>query len=244
MPKYSVIIASAGKSERFGGSEKKTFAKLDGRPVFLRSVEHFATREDVCQTILTVAPEDLETMKSSYGANLGFMGIKLVQGGNTRCESVRAGLGIVSDDVEYVAVHDAARPCVTTAMIDAVFAEAVKTGAAVLAVPIVGTIKRVGESMVVEHTETRSGLYEAQTPQVFRLAVLRDAYAKLDPDREDITDDAQVVELSGHPVSIVKSDASNLKLTTKGDMALAHAILKGRPSKPRPKMGAFEEAQW
>ena len=129
-------------------------------------------------------------------------------------------------------------------MIDAVFAEAVKTGAAVLAAPISGTIKRVAESMVIEKTESRSGLYEAQTPQVFRVVVLRDAYAKLKPGREDVTDDAQVVELSGHPVSVVKSDASNLKLTAKGDMTLANAILKSRPSKPRPKLGAFEEAQW
>ena len=81
MPKFSVIIAAAGRAERFGGGEKKTFAKLDGRPIFLRSVEHFINRQDVCQTILAVAPEDARMVKSSYGANLAFMGVKLVEGG-------------------------------------------------------------------------------------------------------------------------------------------------------------------
>jgi len=245
MPKYSVIIAAAGKAERFGGAENKTFAKLDGRPVFLRSLEHFVTREDVSQTILTVAPEDAETMKSKYGANLGFMGVKLVEGGEKRCDTVAAALRVVSDDAEFVAVHDAARPCVASEMIDAVFAEAVKSGAAILAAPITGTIKRVGESMVIEATEPRKRLDEAQTPQVFRKDVLLDAYEHLGPKtRKEITDDAQLVELAGHHVSVVVSDPTNVKITTRADMILANAILKARPSKPAPRLGAFEEAQW
>jgi len=245
MSKFSVIIAAAGKAERFGGAENKTFAKLDGRPVFLRSLEHFVTREDVCQTILTVAPENAETMKSKYGANLGFMGVKLVEGGEERCDTVIVALRVVSDDAEFVAVHDAARPCVTSEMIDAVFAEAVKSGAAILAAPITGTIKRVGESMVVEATEPRKRLYEAQTPQVFRRDLLLDAYERLGPEtRKEITDDAQLVERAGHHVSVVVSDPTNVKITTRADMTLAKAILKARPSKPAPRLGAFEEAQW
>jgi len=245
MPKYCVIIPAAGKAERFGGAEKKTFAKIDGRPVFLRTLEHFISRPDVCQTILAVAPEDMSTMKSSYGPNLGFMGVMLVEGGARRCDTVAAALPSVSDQADYIAVHDVARPCVSAAMIDAVFAEAVKTGAAILAAPLVGTIKRVAASMVIEETASRAGLYEAQTPQVFRKEVLLNAYRKLaERGGEEITDDAQLVELSGHPVSVVVSDATNLKITTKADLTLAHAILKSRPVKAVPRMGAFEEAQW
>ncbi|UCC29222.1 MAG: 2-C-methyl-D-erythritol 4-phosphate cytidylyltransferase [Phycisphaerales bacterium] len=245
MSKFCVIIAAAGKAERFGGAEKKTFAKLDGRPVFLRSLEHFVTREDVCQTILTVAPEDAEAMKSKYGANLGFMGVKLAEGGERRCDTVGAALKVVSDEAEFVAVHDAARPCVRSELIDAVFAEAVKSGAAILAAPITGTIKRVGESMVVEATEPRRRLYEAQTPQVFRKDLLLDAYGRLDEKaKKEMTDDAQLVERAGHHVSVVESDPTNVKITTKADMTLAHAILRVRPSKPAPRLGAFEEAQW
>lgn len=245
MPKFAVIIPAAGKAERFGGAEKKTFAKLDGQPVFLRSVQHFINRPDVCQTILAVAPEDMDAMKSNFGPNLGFMGVKLVQGGPCRCDTVAAGLKLLSDEAEYVAIHDAARPCVTSELIDAVFAEAVKTGSAILAAPVTGTLKCVSESMVVDKTASRVGLYEAQTPQVFRKDVILDAYSKLnDGGGQEATDDAEVVERSGYPVSVVKSDASNLKITTKGDMALANAILKARPIKKAPRLGAFEEAQW
>lgn len=244
MASFSVIVPAAGKSERFGGAEKKTFAKLDGRPIFLRSLEHFINRPDVCETILVVAPEDIGQMKSQYGANIGLMGIKLVEGGAERRDTVALALKQVSDQADYVAIHDAARPCLTQEMINQVFDEAVKSGAATLASPITGTIKRVSESMVIDETVSRDGLYEAQTPQVFKKQIIVDAYAKLDAATKDITDDVQVVELSGHPVTVVISDATNIKITTRADIHLASAILKSRPSKPTPRMGAFEEAQW
>lgn len=244
MSKFAVIIAAAGRSERFGGSEKKTFAKLDGRPVFLRTLELFIRREDICQTILAVAPEDVGEMKSKYGPNIAFMGVKLVEGGDRRCDTIAKALAEVSQDAEFVAVHDAARPCTSAPMVDAVFAEAGKSGAAILASPVTATLKRVADSGVIESTQPREGLYEAQTPQVFRRDVLTKAYEKLESLDVEITDDAQLVELSGHPVSVVKSDATNLKITTKGDVALAAAILKSRPVKAAPRMGAFEEAQW
>lgn len=244
MSKFAVIIAAAGRSERFGGSERKTFAKLDGRPVFLRSLEHFVTRKDVVQSIVAVAPEDLETMRSSYGANLAFMGVRVVEGGARRCDSIASAMKVVSEDADYIAVHDAARPCVTTDMIDAVFAEATKTGAAILAAPIVGTIKRVSDARVIEETVPRIALYEAQTPQVFRKDVLIKAYMRLTQSSDDVTDDAQLVESSGHPVSVVISDSTNLKITAKGDMVLAQAIIKARPARPVARAGAFDEAQW
>ncbi len=244
MAKFAVIIAAAGKSERFGGAEKKTFAKIDGRPTFLRSIELFINRPDVCQTILAVAPEDMDAVKSSYGPNLGFMGVKLVEGGAFRCETVSKALAVVSDDAEFVAIHDAARPCVSHDMIDRVFEEARKTGAAILAAPITGTIKLVNEAKVVERTTPREGLYEAQTPQVFRKDILLTAYESLGDARAEVSDDAQVLERCGSAVSVVISDSSNLKITTKGDSALANAIIKSRPAKRAPRMGAFEEAQW
>ena len=246
MAKFAVIIPAAGKAERFGaaGGANKAFAKLDGRPLFLRTLEHFVTRKDVCQTILAVPPEQIDKVKASYGPNLGFMGVRLVRGGARRCETVAAALGELSDEAEFVAVHDAVRPCVTTDWIDAVFAEAVKTGAAILAAPITGTLKRVAESKVIDETVSRANLYEAQTPQVFRKDVLIAAYDRLGEIKEEITDDAQMVERSGQAVSVVISDASNLKITTKADLALAKAVLKSRPAKPTPRLGAFEEAQW
>lgn len=252
MPKFAVIIPAAGKSERFG-KEKKAFAKLDGRALFLRAIELFMSRSDVVQKIVAVAPEDLAMVKSTYGANLGFMGVKLVEGGAERSDTVEAAMRVVVPEAEYIAIHDAARPCVSHDGIDRVFEEATKSGAAILAVPVTATLKRVDGSNFISQTVSREGLYEAQTPQVFRRDILEKAYAHLrnnpNPERQraggpTITDDAQVVELSGHPVAIVPSDAMNIKITTKADMTLAAAILKARPSRPAPKIGAFEEAQW
>lgn len=244
MAKFSVIIPAAGKGERFGGAEKKTFAKLDGRPVFLRSVEHFINREDVCQVILAVAPEDMKEMKSRYGANLGFMGVALAEGGASRSGTVAAALEKVSDDADYIAVHDAARPCVTTEMIDDVFAEAVKAGAAILACPITGTIKEVSDAKVIDKTVPRVSLFEAQTPQVFRKEMLLDAYAGIGEIEGEVTDDAELVERFGQAISVVVSSSANLKITTRADIALAAAILKSRPRKSAKRLGAFEEAQW
>lgn len=244
MPTFAVIVAAAGKSDRFGGQEKKTFAKLDGRPVFLRTLEQFINRDDVCATLLAVAPEDVSEMKERYGANLGFMGVKLVEGGARRCDTVKLALQAVPEDADFVAVHDAARPCVSEDMIQRVFDEAEKTSAAILATPLTGTIKRVSDAGVIEETVPRTALYEAQTPQVFRKDVLVEAYAGLSEVEQEITDDAQLVEQTGHAVSIVVSDASNIKITARSDMAIASAVIKSRPKKSGPKLGAFDEAQW
>lgn len=244
MSKVSAIIAAAGKSERFG-TGSKTFAKLDGRELFLRSLELFVNREDVCQTILVVAPNDLDNVKTRYGANLGFIGVTLVEGGDERFDSVAKALAVVSDDADLIAVHDAARPCVSFEMIDAVFAEAAKTGAAILASPVTATLKRVSESGVIDQTESREGLWEAQTPQVFKRELLVQAYEKIKDMDGPITDDAQLLESSGHPVSVVQSDQGNLKITTKADMAIAAAVLKRlNTKKPASSRSPFEEAQW
>jgi len=245
MSKVAVIVVAAGKGERFGGAEKKTFAKIEGRPMFLRALEHFINRDDVCQTILVVAPEDEQQVKDKYGANLGFMGVQLVVGGAERPDSVANGLAAVREDAEYVAIHDAARPCVAAGMIDAVFAEAPKSGAAILAAPLRGTIKQAGPAGVVEETLSRENLWEAQTPQVFKRPVILEAYAKRAEFAGELTDDAQLVEAAGHPVSLVESDFTNLKITTRADITLAHAILKSRPApKPKGTLRPFEEAQW
>ncbi len=244
MSKVAVIVAAAGKGERFGNDERKTLAKLDGRPVFLRTLEKFINRDDVCKTILVVVADDVEEFKQKFGPNLGFMGVTLVEGGAERVESVEAGFKAVPEDAEMVAVHDAARPCVSDEMIDAVLAEAKKSGAAILAAPLVGTIKRATSEKVIEETVPRDNLYEAQTPQVFRRDILEKAFGQKPDDVSTITDDAALAEHLGIPVTIVECDRTNLKITTKSDIALANAIIKSRPAKSVPKFGAFEDAQW
>ncbi|MBU0640409.1 MAG: 2-C-methyl-D-erythritol 4-phosphate cytidylyltransferase [Planctomycetes bacterium] len=172
MAKVAVIIPAAGAGQRFGGNVKKPFAQIDNRPIFIRTIELFISRPDVCQTLLTVAPEDYDVVKEKYAANIMFMGVKLVRGGAERYESVQAALAEVDEAAELVCVHDAVRPCVLDTWIDQVFEEATKSGAAILAAPLAGTIKRVAESGAIDETVSRAGLYEAQTPQVFRRDLL------------------------------------------------------------------------
>ena len=245
MTRFSVIVVAAGRGTRFGGKDKKPLAKVDGQPMFLRSLQLFINREDVAETILVVAPNDQGLIKEKYGANLGFLGVKLAIGGEARCDSVANGLEKVSPDAEYIAIHDAARPCVSQDMIDRVFAEAPKTGAAILAAPLAGTIKRAGAAGVVDETISRQGLWEAQTPQVFKREIILDAYARRADFPGEPTDDAQLVEATGHPVHLVQSDFSNIKITAQADITLANAILKSRPApKPKGLLRPFEEAQW
>ncbi len=245
MAKVSVIIPAAGSGKRFGGKQSKIFAKINDSPLFIKSIELFVNREDVCQVVLAVGSADMEQLKGKYGAHLGLMGVKVVEGGAERFETVGKALEAVDDEADLIAVHDAVRPCVSQLWIDKVFAKAEETGAAILACPLRGTLKRADEAGQITETVSRSDLWEAQTPQVFARKLLIDAYAVIDQVPEPITDDAQVVEAAGQPVTIVEGDPRNIKITTSGDMALAAVLIK---SLPKPKLarprGPFEEAQW
>lgn len=236
--KVAVIIAAAGASSRFGGPVKKVFAKIGERAVIIRTLELFVNRDDVCQVLLAVSEDDYEMVKTRFGANLGFMGVKLVKGGPKRCMTVRNALAEVSDDAELVAIHDGARPCLTAARISEVFDAADKTGAAILAEPVNATIKHVDQDGIIDATVDRRQLYLAQTPQVFKRNVIVDAYSeeKIGQAQIDFTDDAQVLEHAGLSVAIVESDRTNIKITHQSDLKLAGAILKLLP-KPKKKAG-------
>jgi 2-C-methyl-D-erythritol 4-phosphate cytidylyltransferase len=246
MPRFAVILPAAGKSTRFRDKEKKVFANLDGRAVWLRAAELFVNRKDVCRLIAVIAPEDEELFRRRYGAHLGLLGVQVVLGGAERFDSVANALNAVGDEPDFVAVHDAARPCVPPAMIDDVFNAAVKTGAALLALPVGDTLKRGDAQGRVEATVPRQGLWLAQTPQVFRRDWLVAAYADRARLGRDVTDDAQLVEAAGHPVYLVTGSTANVKITTREDLALAEAILKSRPKPkaPRPIHPFADEAQW
>jgi 2-C-methyl-D-erythritol 4-phosphate cytidylyltransferase len=224
---FAVILPAAGKSSRFRDPHyKKPFVTLDNRAVWLHSADRFQNRDDVKQVIVVVSPEDREDFHSRFGAHLAIQGIEVVSGGAERSDSIANALAKVRSDIDFVAVHDAARPCLAEAWIDTVFAAAEKHGAAILATPVAGTLKRVANQQITE-TVSRDGLWEAQTPQVFRRQLLLDAYSR----REGFaaTDDAQLVERIGHPVAIVPGSPMNLKITTKEDLRLAAQVLKALP---------------
>lgn len=234
MPRFAVILPAAGKSSRFRDPHyKKPFVPLDGRPVWMHAADRFANRKDVAQSLLVVAKEDREYFAEKFGGNAALLGIQIVEGGAERYESVAKALEQVSADIDFVAVHDAARPCIASEWIDAVFAAAVKSGAAILATPIAGTIKRANADQTIAETIAREHLWEAQTPQVFRRQWLCDAYARRG--QTPATDDAQLVERLGHKVTIVPGSPMNIKITTKEDLRIAGALLKALP---RPKLSS------
>lgn len=232
MPTFGVILAAAGQSSRFEDAHyKKPFAPLAGRAVWLHSAEKFLERSDVKQVVIVVAPEDREAFVEKFGANLAFMGVTLAEGGAHRADSVRRGLEKLGPEIDFVAIHDAARPCIATPWIDRVFEAGARTGAAILATPVVGTLKRVGPDGTITETVDRTGLWEAQTPQVFSRDLLVRAYAT----RQDSqpTDEAQLVESLGQRVTVVPGSPINLKITSREDLRLAEQALKALP---KPKL--------
>ncbi len=242
---FGVIICAAGASTRFGGTRKKPFVDVGGRPAFIRSIEFFANRDDVGQILLAISKEDEELTLVKWGPNLKFFNTKSYIGGAERFETIQNALSLIKDEIEFVAVHDAVRCCLTQKWLDDCFAAAQKTGAVILAAPLVATIKKVKDGTIVK-TVDRSDLYESQTPQIFKKDLLIKAYANLKKlDKEKISDDAQLVEAIGHKVAIVETDQSNIKITYRSDIAIAEAIIRSRPEpKAKGPAGPYIEAQW
>ncbi|GAB4146614.1 MAG: 2-C-methyl-D-erythritol 4-phosphate cytidylyltransferase [Planctomycetaceae bacterium] len=231
MAKFGVILPAAGKSTRFTNrNKKKPFMDLKGRAVWLHAAEKFVNRDDVVQTVVAVSAEDMEDFKLKFRPNLAFMNIEIVEGGNQRADTVERALATIRDEVDFVAVHDAARPLIVGEWIDAVFEAAEKSGAAIPAVPVASTLKRVDQKQNITETVPREHLWQAQTPQVFRRELLIEAFAS----RGDFqpTDEAQLVEKHGHPVSVVEGSPMNFKITTFQDFKMAEALVDALP-KPK-----------
>ncbi len=229
MPQFAVILPAAGRSSRFSGFQrKKPFVELKGRPVWLRTAEHFLNRTDVSQTILVVAPEDLEWFRETFKANLGFLDMTVVSGGSSRGESVRNGISAIEESVEFIAVHDAARPLLTSKWIDQIFAAAQMHEAAIPGLKISSTVKRVGSDSVISATVDRTGLVQAQTPQVFAAELLRKAFASC-RNLAAATDEASLVEAISQPVHVIDGWPMNIKITTNDDFRLAELYLNSLP---------------
>jgi|TARA_B110000438_G_scaffold248171_1_gene250762 2-C-methyl-D-erythritol 4-phosphate cytidylyltransferase len=224
----AVIIVAAGKSSRFRDEHyKKPYAPLKNRAVWLHCVDRFINRSDVKQVILVIAEEDREDFSSRFGAETAILGVDVTIGGATRAMSVQKGLAKVQEGVELIAVHDAARPCISEIWIDELFIEAQRSGAAILATPIVSTVKRVVEGKIQETVE-RAGLWEAQTPQVCQREILESAYTNVE-NYADATDEAQLLEWAGYDVQIVTGSPLNRKITTQSDLLFIEMAMRALP---------------
>jgi len=232
MAKFAVILPAAGRSSRFKDAHyKKPFAPLANRAIWIHSAERFLNRDDVVQLILVIAPEDRADFNFKFASNVAILGIDVVEGGAERADSVEAALARVKPEADFVCIHDAARPCLADVWIDRVFEEAQRVGAAILAIPVANTLKRVGPKSRVEETISRDRIYEVQTPQVFARELIVEAYAKRGGFAA--TDDAQLVERLGKPVTVVPGSPVNIKITTREDLRFAEQALRALP---KPKL--------
>jgi 2-C-methyl-D-erythritol 4-phosphate cytidylyltransferase len=217
----AVIIPAAGSSSRFGGPRNKLLETLGGRPVITRTVEAFLARSDVARVILPTGLRGLSTLLPPDPR------IVLCPGGDTRAHSVWEGLRNVPQSIEWVAVHDGARPLVSQAMIDQTLAAAQTYGAAVPALAVALTIKQATGPLpaMVEKTIPRENLWAMQTPQVARRGDLLRAFENCPIPLAQVTDDVQLIELAGGHVWLVPGEERNLKITTPLDLKLAQLLL-------------------
>jgi 2-C-methyl-D-erythritol 4-phosphate cytidylyltransferase len=223
--KISAILVAAGAGIRFGASIPKQFFALGGRPVLAWSLETFDRSSLINELIVVAPPSDEDSAIEITEKWVQRVRVKVVPGGLTRQESVKSGLDAVDPGLEWVAVHDAARPLVTLTQIEAVCFMAQGVGAAILAVPVRDTVKVVDDDGLIIRSQDRSRLYLAQTPQVCRKDDLRSAYKLAEDKGIRATDEAGLLEVLGIAVGIVQSGPSNFKVTTQEDFKMAEALI-------------------
>ena len=222
------MIAAAGSGERLGAGGPKALAPLAGRPMIEWSLEAMRAARSVGAIVVAIPPGE-----SSVVSPQSSEGVVLVEGGASRSESVAAAMEKV--ETEYVVVHDAARPLVTAALVDAVvddLAQDENCAAVVAAVPVSDTVKQVARGREVDRTLDRSSLWAAQTPQAFRAEVLREALASTKL-LAQATDDAMLVERLGRTVLLHEAPGENVKVTTPLDLRLAELLLAERHNDER-----------
>lgn len=224
--KCAAVVVAAGKATRMEGTDK-IMAELCGEPLIVHTLRAFQQSEDIQEIVLVTRDELLQPLGELCVEKKLSKVTKICKGGETRADSVRAGLDQVSKQCGFVAIHDGARPLVSQKVIHDAVRKAAKFNAAAPAVPVKDTVKVV-HGGVVESTPDRSGLYAVQTPQVFALDLYRAALNQAIAKKLELTDDCSAAEQYGVNVVITPGSDENLKVTTPTDLILAEALLKRR----------------
>lgn len=228
MANVVAIIPAAGQGKRMGTSVSKSYMEILGRPLLAYTLDKFQSHSLIAEIILVVQESDLDYCQREIVQRYGFAKVtKIIAGGGERQESVAKGLAALEPGVQYVLVHDGARPLIDGQTISRVIEVAINRGAAVVGVPVKDTIKVVDQELLVQNTPQRHTLWAVQTPQVFRRDILERAYQEADIQGWIGTDDASLVERVGEQVYMVRGSYSNLKVTTPEDIIYVREILEG-----------------
>jgi 2-C-methyl-D-erythritol 4-phosphate cytidylyltransferase len=228
--KWAAVIVAAGRGARFG--RPKQFLELAGLPMVGWSIRTFSGMPEIAALVLATEPESIDEMKALAGRLAVHRSVSVLRGGATRQGSVRAALAALPVECDAVLVHDGARPLVTPADVRAGMAEVRRRRAALLATPVVDTIKIVDASRRVNRTLERSTLWSAQTPQFALTAEMCDAHARAEREGVEVTDDAALLERAGIEVVVVPSSSENFKVTLPEDVVRAESVLRHRAEAP------------
>jgi len=224
----SAIIVAAGKGTRMGPGVDKLFLEVAGRPVVAHTWLRFNDAACIDELVIVVR-EGMQSAFEEIARRSNFTKpFRLVPGGAERQDSVWNGLGALSTTAEVVAIQDAARPCTSEELIAATITAARETGAAVAAQPVTDTIKESTDGRTIARTIDRSKLWAMQTPQTFRVEVIRRAFAEMHRRGCTVTDDTAACELIGQPVRLISDVSPNPKVTVPGDLPFIEAILRNR----------------
>jgi 2-C-methyl-D-erythritol 4-phosphate cytidylyltransferase len=225
--RVNAVIIAAGEGKRMGGDLSKALIALAGRPLILHTLDRFA-RSQVRKVILVVPENQKQKFEQIVRADPQLKGFDCVleSGGLRRQDSVARGLNRLDDDCEVVVIHDGARPLVSPALIDRCVELVLKEGAAAVGLPAKDTIKVVSASRRIESTPPRNSLWEIQTPQAFRVEIIREAHLRGEEDGIEATDDAMLVERLGKSVALLEGERSNLKITTPEDLLIAETLIR------------------
>ncbi len=229
------VIVAAGGGTRIGNKTPKPYLPLAGRPMILHTLDRFAGTRSIKKVVLVTGEKEIARCRKLLKADpvAGKLECIVTAGGPRRQDSVSLGLKRLDDDCEVVVIHDAARPLVSSRIIDECVEAAYKVGAVVVGIPVEETIKFVSEKREVERTPSREGLWRIQTPQVFRIEIIREAYRQANAGGVEATDDAMLVERLGKTVAVVKGDPENFKITYPQDLVLAELLIKNKVAKKK-----------
>lgn len=220
--KCGIVIAAAGQGKRMGAGVNKLFIQLEGKPILIHTLEKFLQKDWVDEIVIVVHPDEAKIVKTlllQYEIKVK----QIVSGGKERQDSIHNGLKYLQS--ECVMVHDGARPFIRSEVLDTLYMKIKEADAVVIGVPVKDTIKVIDDDKKVRYTPDRKSLWAVQTPQAFRLSILKEAYEKAEKDHFLGTDDSSLVERLGIPIEIVEGDYQNIKITTLDDLLYAKAIL-------------------
>ena len=221
-----MIVPAAGTGVRLGKEIPKPYLEIAGKTILEHTLSRFKTLGGLTEVVVSTSPAYFNITETILSELFSGLKMRVVKGGDERQHSIKNAIQSLSENVDYVAVHDAVRPFIELSLIQKCFDKACEVGGAIIAVPAKDTIKISDDSMRIIQTPNRNTLWQAQTPQIFKTNLLKEAYQKAEAENFLGTDDASLIEYLGEGVALVEGNRENFKITYPLDLKLAEWLLE------------------